>query len=343
MIRILYCLIWFLIVPEILGLGILNFKKENKSMILALILGYIFEFAVFEIIAIPMIFTHMSFRVLLYTWTAIILILLLVSLVLIKKNLKKICSENLQKLKELPKVLLIIFCLLVAFQCYIPFKFMHEDYDDADFVAKAVISIDTNTLYEYSDNGDLLNGNYPDRKVLSPFPVYLGTISKLINVHPTIVAHTIFPVVFISLAYLIYALIGDCLFKKDNKKTLIFLIVFSIIFMFGDYTRYSIFVRLLYRIWQGKSILATIILPFIWYLFIEYLGKENDKFYWIVLFITLLGADLVSSMSLILPTITAGLLTIIYMIKYKKINYGYKFILCCIPSIIYGFIYLFIK
>lgn len=343
MIRIIYMLIWFLIVPESIGLGILNIKKDNRNMIFALVIGYIFEFAFFQCIAIPMIFMHLSFKTLAYTWAIMSLIFSIVSLFINKKELTGIIRENIQKLKQLPKILLIIFVLTIFFQCFMCFKYMHQDYDDFDFVAKAVTAVDTNTLYKYRDNGALIENNVQSKKILSPFPMYLATISTLINLHPTVVAHTILPVVFIPLAYLIYSLLGSSLFKGDKNKTLVFLVLLSVIFMWGDHTRYSIFVRLLYRIWQGKSVLASMIIPFIWYLFIEHLGKENDTFYWGILLLTLWGADLVSSMSLVLPIIVSGFLTLIYMIKDRKFSYGLKFCICCVPSVIYGIIYLIIK
>ena len=67
------------------------------------------------------------------------------------------------------------------------------------------------------------------------------------------------------------------LFKNDHKKAMIFLNILAVIYMFGDYSRYTNFVRLLYRTWQGKSLVANITIPFIWYVFIEYIGKENGK------------------------------------------------------------------
>ena len=72
---------------------------------------------------------------------------------------------------------------------------------------------------------------------------------------------------------------------------------------------------------EGKSILANITLPFIWYVFIEYFGKENSKFGWIILGIVLIGSISLSSMAFVLPIITAFLLMFIYAIKYKKIKY----------------------
>ena len=44
MLRIINMLLWFLVIPEFLGLAILRFnKKENISIVFSLIIGYLFE------------------------------------------------------------------------------------------------------------------------------------------------------------------------------------------------------------------------------------------------------------------------------------------------------------
>ena len=50
--KLIACLLWFIIIPECVGLGLLNFKKENKSMIFALVIGYILGLAIFQLLAI---------------------------------------------------------------------------------------------------------------------------------------------------------------------------------------------------------------------------------------------------------------------------------------------------
>lgn len=340
--NLIACILWFIIIPECVGLGLLNFKKENNSMIFALVIGYILGFALFQLLAIPMIFLHLKFTTLAYSWTAIMIILAVISVIITRKRLKEIFVENIEALKKLPKFLTIVVIIIVLFQAFMAFKYMHEDYDDSNFVAKATIAVDTNTLYEYGDTGKELE-QIPVRNGLSPYPIYTATISKLIGFHPTVVAHTIFPPLFIIFAYLVYYLISKALFKNDNKKTMLFLLILSILYIFGDYTRYSPFVRLLYRIWQGKSMICAVMLPFVWYLFLEYIGKKDDKFYWFILFLSLWGSVLLSSMALYLTVLAAGILTVIYAIKDKKLKYLIRFVLCCIPSVIYGIISLFIR
>ena len=313
---------WMFLVPIVLGLGILKLdKKGNKNVCLALILGLFTELLVFSLLAIPMTFLKCTFSLLKNSWAVIMIILSTVSIFLNRKNIKDIVKQNIDEIKGLPKILTVIFIILLAVQCYFPFKYMHEDYDDSNFVAKAVIAVDTDTLFVYDDAGYEYK-EFPTRTVLSQFPHYTGTIAVLSDIHPTVLAHTILPVVFIVIAYSFFYVFGKSLFKNDQKKAMIFLNLLAVIYMFGDYSRYTNFVRLLYRAWQGKSLVANLTIPFIWYVFIEYIGKENSRFGWIILGLCLAGSITFSLMAFILPPIMVSILMLVYAIKDKKKGYG---------------------
>ena len=338
---ILKFLFYFFIIPEVLGLGILQFSKKQKTnCILAIIVGYIYSFTIYELISIPMIFANQKFSFLTNIWIILMLISFFISFILMLKNIKNIVKENTLKYKDANKKLLFLFIILVLIQAFIGFYYMHEDYDDSNFVAKATIAYDTDTLYKYDDKG-VVYEKLPSRQVLSPFPIYTASIAKIFDLHPAIIAHTVFPPVFIILAYLLYYLIADALFKNDEKLKYIFLILLNIIYVFGAYSVWSNFVFLLYRPWQGKALIANIFLPLIWLLFIKYLNEDN--FYWGILFMCLWAADLVSSMGLFIPSIAAFVLAIIYTISQKDKKYILKTLVCFIPSIIYGLIYLKIR
>lgn len=334
---------WLLLIPEFIGLLLLKIsKKENKNMIFAWILGNIFGFMIFELLAIPMTFLKFKFTTLMTSWAIIEISIFIISLIKNNKNVKTIIKDNIMKIKTFPKLLFTLFAILLFIQCYIPFRYMHEDYDDSNFVAKAAISIDTNSLFKYDDIGNE-NSSFPTRQMFSPFQVYTATISRLVEIRPAIVARTIFPPVFIFMAYMVYAMIGDYLFKEDKEKTFVFLIVLSFIYMWGAYSLDTNFIFLLYRVWQGKAILSNIMLPFIWFIFLKYINKDSTIFSWLLLLITLWGADLLSSMALSLATLTTAILSLIWTIKDKKIGYLLKTALCFIPSIIYGIIFIIIK
>ena len=305
-------------------------------------IGFIFGFALFQLLAIPMTFIECKFTTLTYTWIAIEIIFAFISIKMNDNSFIQVLKNDFSNLVKFPKILTISLVVLIFIQGNAGFKYMHEDYDDSNFLAKAKVSIDTNSLFKYNDIGEE-NESLPSRQVLSPFPVYTATLSVAIGIHPLILARTVYPIIFVFMAYMIYGMIGNILFNGDNEKNIVFLIILSLLYIWGGYSKYTNFVFLLYRIWQGKAVLANIIIPFIWLIFLKYINSEASTFSWILLIIVVLSADLTSSMALSLGTLSILILSLVWAIKDKKISYLFKTAICIIPNIIYGVIYLFIR
>ena len=99
----------------------------------------------------------------------------------------------------------------------------------------------------------------------------------------------------------------------------------------------------MFRIWQGKAILANIILPSIWLLFLKCVEENKGIINWLLLIITMLASCLVSSMGIPLAAITLGGLVVVFLVKDKKVSYLIKSGICVIPNIVYGLMYLIMK
>lgn len=346
------------IIPELLGLFLLRFfKKENTNLFLAFIIGYIVEFAVCQIVTVPYIYMEKTFTELMSIFSKIILVICGLSIIVNLTKVKEIFKTIFKYIKETPKLLVILTIILIGLQVYSYVGYMHIDDDDSFYVGTATVALQTDSLFKYSAaTGEEDVENQLSRYRLGPFPIYLAIISKAIDIHPAIVAHTILPIIFVPLVYMIYGLIGNEIFKKDKKQVYYFLMIMSIINIWGNYSVRTTFSFFLIRIWQGKAILASMILPLIVLLFIK--AEENNyKFnYCLILFITILAGNLTTTMGIALPPMELMLLAVVYeisKIKFKKskeektgignaiINLT-KCCLCCVPSIIYGIAYLII-
>ncbi len=339
-IKAILCFLVLIVFPIILGLLLTKFMKEKKNLLWAFVLGYLLEFAILQLLAIPMIFLKVKFTTLLYSWCAIIGLLTIVSLILKRKEWK---LRDFQKLFQLkPDILTIITVFLIGMQILFSIRYTHLDEDDAFYVATANVTITENSMYIVAaEDGTYYNG-FPTRYVFSPFPLYTAMLSSILNIHPTIVAHTVFPPLFIAMAYSIYWLMGMRLFEKDKKNTSLFLCFLSIIYMWGNFSIYTNFSFLLFRIWQGKAILANIILPSIWLVFFSCM-EESKRVNWITLFIAMLASCLVSSMGIALAPITLAGLAFVFAIQQRRISHLLKAGICIVPNIIYGILYLVIK
>lgn len=74
-------------------------------------------------------------------------------------------------------------------------------------------------------------------------------------------AHTVEPVFFLLISYLVYWKIGRKLFDKDDRKVGLFLLFLVLIQMFSYLFSLHAGNILSIRIWQGKALLASFVLP----------------------------------------------------------------------------------
>ena len=354
----LMILLILLIIPELVGLFILRFfKKENTNIILAFIVGYLTEFAVCQLIAVPYIYLEKTLTELIKVLTIIFGSISVLSIAINLTNIKNIIISCFNYIKKMPKILSLLVVILIGLQVYSFVGYMHIDDDDAFYVGTATVAVQTDSLFKYSaTTGEENLENQLSRYRLGPFPIFLAVISKLVDTHPAIVAHVMLPIVFVPLVYMIYGLIGKELFKEDEKKVFYFLLVMSIVNLWGNYSIRNNFSFFLLRIWQGKAVLANVILPAIILLFMK-LEENNYQFkYCLLVFITVLAGVLTTTMGIALPPLELMLLAIVYELSKTRFKKGdenkqsigktiinvFKCLICCLPSIAYGIAYLII-
>ena len=100
---------------------------------------------------------------------------------------------------------------------------------------------------------------------------------------------------------------------------------------------------MLYRIWQGKAVVANIAIPLLWLLYMEYTESERKNIYWIAIIIAVAGANVLSSMAVPLMPITLASLTIAYYIRDRKIKDFVKSMISVIPCALCAILYLILK
>ena len=226
----LITLIIFVIAPFLLGVLVTNFlEKEKNNLLFAILIGYLVEFAICELISVPMIFLGRSFNFLFVTYILIIGILMIASIIVNRNNFKEMFFTIVKNLKNVPKLLSIICIILVVFQIYMFVVYTHIDDDDAFYIGSITTTLQTNTLYKYSPTTGATSGEHMDlRYKLAPFPLFMAIVSKLINMHPDIVSHIIFPIFMLPVIYSMYYLLAKEFFNEDIKSSLIFVIIINI-------------------------------------------------------------------------------------------------------------------
>lgn len=160
-VKLLISIVVLLIIPELLGLLIIKFiKNEKNNVIFAFVIGYLLEFAIAQVITVPMIFFGISFFTLLKVYSAIILILSFISLIMNMMRIKEIFLSIIEELKNIPKILALITIILIFIQMYVAVIYTHIDDDDSFYIGTALTTIQTNSLYKYSGASGSENGEH---------------------------------------------------------------------------------------------------------------------------------------------------------------------------------------
>ena len=127
------------------------------------------------------------------------------------------------------------------------------------------------------------------------------------------------------------------------------MIFISVVQIFSNYSVYTAGTFLLLRIWQGKAVLAGILLPAVAYMCARLMGrrqkglKVQESRGWPILFCLLLAACLVSSMGIILSMLMVGLYAFVCGVCARNWKVVGKALFCCMPNLIFAVIYIVIR
>lgn len=342
--KLLMLFMVLLVPPFVYGIGLLfPYKEENKYRFsLPILYGAMGFFACFELFAVLCTFLETSLSVLTCSF-------LIFSGACCVFSYVKNCHRALNSIKALWQkktikwIAFLPVLVLIMIQICIAVFYMHIDQDDAFFVATAVTSLETDTLFQYSPYTGATLTSLPARYVFSPFFLLYGVFGKIFQLPPAVVAHTVLPTLLIGLCYCVYWIWATGLFPKSRTNQAIFLFFVCLLNMWGYYSVYSSSTFLLIRIWQGKAILASTLLPFLFYLLFQLYKNNTEKHYWSILLSTIMGCCLVSSMGVALALIMTGIAWILYLIRYHKLKESLVMLYCCAPCILIGIAYLLLR
>ncbi len=333
------------IIPFFIGIlytRMLRTSSEANSIIRNWVSGMVICLAIFYLLAMPATYLEKSLSGLAYVYIGIIALLCMISLIVNCRRLVAIIKDLFHTLRHMPWIT-ILAVVVIGFQIYMYVFQMHVDDDDSFYVATAVTAVHTDTIFQFNPYSGAAYSAYPSRYVLSPFPILVAVLARLSTIHPTILAHTLLPVIFVPLAYGVFMLTGHELFKGDREKTAYFVLLAAVVQMFAATTTHTQGMVMLVRIWQGKALLASALLPLVFYLGMRLMMDKFEKADWFLLLSLMLACCLVSSMGIMLGAIMTGIMAILIAFQKRKIRPLVQMLLCCLPNLIFAGIYLVIR
>lgn len=315
-------------------------KKIENSIGRKVAYGSMGLLCLYEILSVPLILLRMNFHILFWSYSVVVAAIGFASIIFYRDKILSDIRSLFQKKKNwwyIPAFLMIMIQIIVAVMG------MHIDDDDAFYLGTTMTTLETDTMYQVSPYTGVMYFELPYRYILSPFPVFMAVLSKWFRIHPAILAHTVWPVLAITLSYLIYILLAKELFEKSTMNRGIFLFFTAVINTFGYYSVYSASTFLLIRSWQGKAVLAGCILPMLFYaLFMTWKSDFGKKNILPVLLVEVAAAA-VSSMGIFLAPLMTGIWGVSCWMQRRKRRTIFYSIIFVLPGLLLGVSYILLR
>jgi len=326
--QIIIVYILLLPVPAVIG-TIFSGKYGGRGCVLfSWVSGQILLWAGFHFLSIPIILMEQSFLILavlfgIYT-AALVAVAAILKIGKYRKRENIFRSSRQLKQIEWKKhyLLWVVFGVLLLIQLILTILMAYEEGDDAFYLAISVITESSDTMYQILPYTGATTG-LDARHGLAPFPIWIAWLARVSGVHAVTIAQVLLPLVIILMTYAIYYLIGVRLFAQKEHKLPFFMILVELLVLFGGYSVYSAENFLLVRASQGKAVIANIILPFLFLLFILILEELQEKatvnkYYWILTALTMTSGCLCSTQGTILTCMMLGVMGLCTVCSYRK-------------------------
>lgn len=335
-------ILYLAVFPLLLGF-LLAGKKRQSKWIAMYAYGMLGMMAAFQLACVPLVLLHRSLLEAVILWHVFMGILCAVCFVR-KKTALAVWMAKPEKWEKQELLLLAAVLALLAVQCAAYLAGTHIDNDDARYVANAVAAYETNTMYRYHPNNGTVMKYFMGeigKETTSPMMMFYAAVSLIVRVHPTIMIHTVWAVIWVLVSYAVYWMIAACFYPENRRNRLLFLLFVMLLQIFGNTSIYTSSTFTLTRAWQGKALVPAVVMPFLLALFLR--RWKDPAYEWYPgLLLCSLAACLCSGMGVYLSAILTAAVTIAAAVKEKSIKTLILGGCCCIPNVVYTGLYLLV-
>lgn len=288
-------LIWAAAFPIMMGLLPFCLMRDSKPQFhKVIIVGYLLSFGVFELIGIPILmFTKMgNFTLLMDIYITVCLIIIAVVTGYLIKGKVSIKFPKFNKDRE-TIIFAIVYLSLLGLQIYMAVTHATYQNDDAYYLVQSLQTWNTKTMYHYEPYTGVTT-SLDVRHALAMFPMWIAFLSTMSGIHPTILAHTLLPIVIFPMCDA--AVLGVFNELMNKKKAAAGMVLLKMIEIFGNVSIFVPEAFLLIRSWQGKSMFINFILPCL--LMSLLLVYKNSKTGYLILLLVNIACGMMTTMAL---------------------------------------------
>ncbi|MBQ8305631.1 MAG: hypothetical protein IJX90_05365 [Blautia sp.] len=342
-IRSALALFWLLAVPVLAGRG-LSAKKEYRFGD-SLLAGLLFSYALAWLLTLLFTAVQGPLHILSWIYGGIMLAVALWGIRTFILDLKKSggaagLSHHTKSFLTKENLFLAAAIVLILVQVVIVFHYGNVDADDSFFVGMAAGEVETDTVFHIDPYTGLAYKTLPKRYVYAQYPTLLAMNSVLsAGMHPAVLAHTFYPVVLLPAAYLFLYMLGKRLFPGKREAQGIFLLLLAVMGWFSGYTQKNALNLMMIRLWQGKAVLAAILVPVLIYLGLTVMLEKEPAYPWYYLLMAVMGACLCSSLGVMIAPLILGCFGLLDLVRYRSIKRLITWGICVLPAMAVGILY----
>lgn len=334
-ISIIQLVLYLLVIPACIGISITrHFDKQFNTLGNILVSGFLSELAIFQVFFIVFYFLHLTFIPLTITFSIVIFVIAVLSLIWSYKYFKKITYPVID-FSFLTFIIVTIFMLVMRNLQGV------NDGDDAFVLGNAIVTLQSNLFY-VRDYYTGYNINSFSRHLIASSPIYIAYLAKVTFIHPTILAHRVLGCFYIILHNMIIYNIGYMLFndRKRSGYRGLFASLVAFIAMWDFHSMLNDSTFMLTRTWQGKAMFVELAIPMAFLIYLM-IGNERTikKAYIILLGILSTAAVAMTPGAIYMLSILIVVLTFFVIIVRKKPAYV-LLLASLIPMLGFGLLYI---
>lgn len=301
--------------------------------------GTFTEWALFQLVTVPMIWFKVHFAPLWIGMTVVLGVSAAAGWTLLIRDRKhRIPWPERKKPGAAAIIALAVMAAGYLFLAYELAVHQRPDKDDARFVAAALDIVNSDTLFLVDPSTGLSTVRFVQdfqRDAVSPFIVYTAYVAQVTGTHAAIIAHSVLQQSLMLGMLSVYWLLGERFFPGDLLAKCGIVILVFLIIVFGDHAAPLENVAL-WRIWQGKAVLAAIGVPFAYLTGIGIAEKPREWKPYLMFYILMLAFCFLSITGYLLGALFCAGFGIACSIRAKS---GWVMLKCCLPMLFFACYY----
>ncbi len=337
--NVLNVILWvvvLVIMPMGVGAAVCRWLAVGIHPAKLYLVGTFTEWALFQLVTVPMVWYRMHFRPLWIGMTIVLGLLALLGWALLIANRGQ--QEQKPERKKPGAAAIIVTVIMILGFLFLAYELaVHQrpDKDDARYVAVALDIVNSDTIFGVDAATGLPAARITlemQRDAIAPYMVYIAYVAQVTGTHATIISHSVLQMSFLLAMLAVYWLLAERFFPGDLfAKSAAVILIFTMI-VFGDHVSVLENVAL-WRVWQGKAAVAGLGVPFAYWVGTQIDDRPKGWKAYLLFYITMLAFCFLSIMGLVLGVVFCGGFGVAYGIRRKSL---WVTIRCFVPLLFFA-------